>query len=121
VQLLFPGVAARVYEQFEELELDESLFKATERSDEKPSVKKTAASAPTPDADDLTTKNVATLKSIADVENVDLEGSTKKADIIAKIEAARIAKVDASEAADADDEDDGIADMNDRAPGSVFE
>lgn len=115
VQTLFPGAAARVFENFEELELDESLFKAEDRK--APKAAKT--SEPVAEADDLGKKNITDLKTLADTENVDLEGATKKADIIAKIEAARAAKVDQGDAGEG--ENDGIGEMNDRPSASVFE
>lgn len=116
VQTLFPGAAARVFESFEELELDESLFKPDDRK----APKAAKASEPVVDqADDLSKKNITDLKTLADTENVDLEGATKKADIIAKIKAARAAKVD--QGGDDEAENDGIEEMNDRQPGSVFE
>lgn len=131
VDRLFPGAAARVFESFEELELDESLFKATERAIEKPSKlvaePKSAAPAPAVDGapvDDLTSKTIPQLKTIADEENVDLDGATKKADIIAKIEAARVAndRIDQVDLDQVEDEDDGIEDMEPvQGSSSVFE
>lgn len=139
VDRLFPGAAARVFETFEELELDESLFKATERAVEKPSKKAAEAKsvapvapvqAPVSDApvDDLKSKTIPQLKTLADEENIDLDGATKKVDIIAKIEAARVAndpidQVDPEEFGDdQDDENDGIEDMEPvQGTTSVFE
>lgn len=128
VSALFPGAAARVFETFEELELDEGMFKAETRSNAKPSKAKKpqldhdgdgeaggAAPSIEPGLAGLT---ITQLKTLADEQNVDLEGATKKADIIAKIEAAQAAQ-DAP--ADDVDEDDGIDDMDDRQTGSVFE
>jgi hypothetical protein len=146
VERLFPGAAARVFESFEELELDESLFKATERAIEKPSKqvsapksepvasKKPVAPVETAPVDDLSTKTIPQLKTLADEENIDLDGATKKADIIAKIEAARasndpidpIDPIDQEEfdgaEADEADEDDSIEDMEPvQGSTSVFE
>jgi hypothetical protein len=119
VQTLFPGAAARVFESFEELELDESAFKPTERDSEKPSTKKAAAAQTTDEGGDgLDKQTVTDLKTLADTENVDLDGATKKADIIAKIRASReMTAVDQ----DGEGDSDGIEDMNDRQSGSVFE
>lgn len=126
VSRLFPGAAARVFESFEELELDESLYKATGRATTKPE-SETPVEAPPADAlvpltDQLT---ISQLKTIADEENVDLGDATRKADIIAKIEIARAGdRVHAAEGDIADgptdeDDDDGIDDMSDRT--NVFE
>jgi hypothetical protein len=140
VERLFPGAAARVFESFEEIELDESLFKATERAVEKPSKQVAATKAETAKTeapviqaavaptDDLRAKTIPQLKALADEENVDLDGATKKVDIITKIEAARVAndpidQVDPEEFGDdQDDEDDGIEDMEPvQGTTSVFE
>lgn len=129
VSALFPGAAARVFETFEELELDEGQFKAETRATAKP--KKTdkpqldhdgngeaggAVPSTEPGLQGLT---VTQLKTLADEQNIDLEGATKKADIIAKIEAGQAAQGATDDAADAGD-DDGIEDMDDRQTGSVF-
>lgn len=107
VARLFPGAAARVFETFEELELDESLFKAETRAVARPATKPAAPK----DENDLSAKSIADLKTLADAENVDLQGATKKADIITKIEEARIAAADAADADnDFEDMDKGVFD-----------
>lgn len=121
VTTLFPGAAARVFETFEELELPDDHFKTKTRA---------TSAKPEPfagkgDHDDdgkaggmaLTGMTIPALKTLADAENIDLESETKKAAIIAKIEAARAAKADAA----GDDEGDEIGEMTDRPGGSVFE
>lgn len=128
VTALFPGAAARVFETFEELELPDDHFKTTARA---------TAARPEPfagkgdhDGDGkaggavaLASLKIPQLKTLADEENIDLEGATKKDDIIARIEAARATPADADDepaSNDADeDEDDEVGDMTDRP--SVFE
>lgn len=102
VDQLFPGVAARVFETFEELELDDSLYKAETRAVARPVAKKEDKGEKT-----LADMNIAALKTLADEENIDLQGVTKKADIIAAIEAAR-----ANKEAEGDEDDDEIEDMD---------
>ena len=43
VDVLFPGIGARMFETFDELELDESFYKATGREKPKPKAKKARA------------------------------------------------------------------------------
>lgn len=112
VSRLFPGAAARVFENFDELELDDTQFKADTRKTAAPGKTKVADD----EASDLSKKSVADLKTLADDENIDLDGATKKADIVAKIEAARDANREPAN--DAADNEDGIGDM---PGGSVFE
>ena len=122
VTALFPGAAARVFETFEELELPDDHFKTETRST---AAKPKKAAKPSPldhDGDGepggmvLSGMTIPALKTLADAENVDLEGATKKDDIIAKIEASRVVEADAGEG---DAEDDEIGEMSDRP--SVFE
>lgn len=84
VDQLFPGAAARVFETFEELELNDSLYKAETRAVARPAVKK-----PEKDEKTLADMSIAELKVLADEENIDLKGASKKADIIKAIEEAR--------------------------------
>jgi hypothetical protein len=51
VEFLFPGAAARVYENFDELELDESFYKATGRA--KPKVTKAKVKAEEPEEEEV--------------------------------------------------------------------
>lgn len=125
VDMLFPGAAARVFEAFEELELPAELFKPTERATAKPKqdpldhdgdgrkggVKN--------DAEGLAGMTITALKTLADERNIDLGGATKKADIIARIEAVEAGgKSETTNEAEASEneagEDDGIGDMDDR-------
>ncbi len=96
VELMFPGMAARVFETFDEVPgLTEDLFKPTAR-----------AKAPVADhpldhdkdghkggvvqtqAEGLAALTVAQLKELATKNNVDLGDATKKADIVAVLEEA---------------------------------
>lgn len=52
VNVLFPGIGARLPETFDELELDESFFKATERATTKPAAAAVAEEVDDTDADD---------------------------------------------------------------------
>ena len=53
VEVLFPGAAARVFENFDELELDESFYKATDRARPKKAQKpKEREDEPEPDEDE---------------------------------------------------------------------
>jgi hypothetical protein len=52
VEFLFPGAAARVYENFDELELDESFYKATGRAKPKVTKAKAKVEEPEPEPDD---------------------------------------------------------------------
>jgi hypothetical protein len=85
VNVLFPGAAARVFESFDELDLDESFYKAERRVKPKP--------APEP------------------VEDADGEVEPKKPTAAQKKAAAKAAKE--AEAAPANDAADGVEDMND--------
>lgn len=133
VTALFPGAAARVFETFEELELPDDHFKTKTRSTAKRPERdpldhdangKKGGAAPADD-DGIGALTIPQLKTLADEENVDLEGVTKKADIIVKIEAARAAKAeqteDGADEGDTEDDDDGVEDMTDRPDGgNVF-
>lgn len=125
VSRLFPGAAARVFEAFEELELDESQFKAATRSTaarpepfagkgDHDGDGKTGGTADSPEVG-LRGLTIPQLRTMADEQNIDLEGATRKDDIIAKIEAGQGATAD-----DGEGDDDGVGDMNDRSS-SVFE
>lgn len=108
VDALFPGVAARVFEDLDELDLPEEFYKAETRVTAKSKPKKQAEPAPEPEPglDALTVKE---LQALAEKEQIDLGGATKKADIIAAIEKAHDER---KQDGDADGED-GIDDMPD--------
>lgn len=102
VEVLFPGMAARVFETLEELGVDESFMKPASR------VSATLAPKPAeedPQPEGLSSMTVAELKALATARRIDLGDATKKAEIIAAIE-------DATPVTD-DDEPDDIAPMAD--------
>lgn len=133
IDTLFPGVAARLFETFDEMELDEIHFKtdstrATERrvaskdpldhdgngrkggakpaaTVATPSVETPAETQPAKALDDMT---VAELKEYASNEGIDLGDATKKDDIRAAIQL-----VEEQRRQDAEDDNDGIEDLND--------
>lgn len=107
---LFPGAAARVFQNFDELELPEELYVATGRQTTK-APKKAVELAPEPETDDLDGKTLKELQALADKENVDLTGVTKKADVLEAIKTARAAKQEPT--AEDGDEDDGVEKMPD--------
>jgi hypothetical protein len=94
VDMLFPGVAARLYERFDEMDLDESFFRQ-ERQKRVPapdpldhdSDGKKGGTAPSTETG-LKSMTVAELKAHAEQNGIDLGDATKKADIIAAIELA---------------------------------
>lgn len=130
IDMLFPGVAARLFETFDEMELDEVHFKtdstrATERrvASKDPldhdgngrkggSVPAAQAAEPTVEtepAKSLDDMTVAELKEHASNEGIDLGDATKKADILAAIQLAEEQRRQDAEA----DDNDGIEDLND--------
>lgn len=104
VNVLFPGVGARVFQTIDELEIDETFFKPTSRATTAPAAPvaepfagkgdhdddgKTGGAAPAvPEPDGLEALTVPKLKELAAARNIDLGDATKKADIIEAIEAA---------------------------------
>jgi hypothetical protein len=121
IDMLFPGVAARFYETFDELELDESFFKADTRVASKP------AKADPLDHDDDGKKGGSLpaapkpypamkkqeLLELAAARGVDVSENDKKDDIVAALQQADEAPAEASQTEEADEEDDGIGDMDD--------
>lgn len=121
VAQLFPGAAARVHETLGELELDPSFFKPLARATARPLFGgkgdhdgggNTGGAAPS-QAEGLEALTVVKLKELAAEKNIDLGDATKKADIIAAIEAATPEP--------ATGEDDGVGDMSDDAEKGLFE
>lgn len=114
VETLFPGVAARVMEDLEELDLPAELFAAKERVSAKPFGGKgdhdgdgeVGGAAPA-QAEGLDALKVPELRQLAEDNNVDLDGATKKADIIEKLEAAGVGVE-----VDDDADEDGVGDMS---------
>lgn len=121
VSALFPGVAARVFEAFDELDLDESYF-AVRRASVAPVL--TGKAEAVAREMDLSRLTKAELQAHAARIGCDLTGVTLKADIVEAIETHDLGLADA---ADAEDED-GVADMPDALydggdeakPGSMF-
>ncbi|UXS23085.1 Rho termination factor N-terminal domain-containing protein [Agrobacterium tumefaciens] len=109
VSALFPGAAARVFESFDELELDESLFKPVRRDAPKAEAKPTQE----PAQDGLDSKSVKQLEALAAERGIDLTGKRKKPDIIEAIEAAAASSEPPQGGNDDDEDDDGIGEMND--------
>jgi len=126
---LFPGVAARLYEKFDEMELDEIHFKtqdqkATERRASAkdpldPDKKRAAPKVEVKQEPGLSDMSVAALKEYAEKEGIDLDGASKKADIVAAIQTAENARKSNPVAAD----DDGdFQDINDgQGDSSIFD
>lgn len=107
VDVLFPGIAARVPESLDELELDKSLFAAKDRVS----------------ADDFASKpedafkgmKVGDLRALANERKVDLDGAKSKDDIINKLIAAGVTVGDEESKQDAgagDIDEDGVADLD---------
>lgn len=112
VEVLFPGVAARVFEVLDELNLPDEFYKPTARAKAHPldhdGDGKPGGAAPPEGVVGLEALSVAKLKDLAAKNGIDLGDATKKADIIAKINAAA--------PADEEDADDGIDAMADVTP-----
>lgn len=110
IDLLFPGVAARVYEDFDELELDDSLFKAERVSRKTPrKVEQREAEKAEKSLDDM---SKAELVAYAKANEIDVNASAKKDDILIAIRDAE----EAQKSDDADDDaDDGIGEIKDDA------
>lgn len=115
VDMLFPGVATRVFEAFEEIEdLDESQFKVKQTQAAKPAARPVAqpTEQPAPEAaepevvkgiDEMTKVE---LVAFAKANNIDIDPQNSKADVLDKIRGA-------IETAPEPDEEDGIDDMDD--------
>lgn len=118
VDMLFPGAAARVFETIDELELPRELFAAKERVSAKFGGKgdhdgngAVGGAAPA-QATGLAAMKVPELRAFAEDKSIDLGDATKKADIIAKIEAAAGPDDVEDEVAD-EEEDDEVEDLPD--------
>lgn len=109
VNMLFPGVAARVFDTIDELDLPDEMFKAARRAPAPAAAPKEETSS----VDDLEHMKLAQLLEFAAVRQIDLGGVTKKSAVLAAIngwlEARRPAPTED------DEEDDGIDDMADGA------
>lgn len=103
VEHLYPGIGARVFVDFDELELPEQQFKVAPRA------KPVAA---VPDVKDIDDMSKAELLAHARSVGVNVDASDKKADILAAIKGAQARDPETAE------DDDGIDDMPDAA---VFE
>lgn len=102
IEQLFPGAAARVFEDFDELELPDDYFKATGRVKASP----VAAEPPKPKP-----QTKAQLIAYAKTRGIEVDEKATAKDIAAAIEAA-----EAPQAADDEDDLDGIDDIDDMAP-----
>ena len=119
VSALFPGAAARVFESFDELELDESLFKPVRRDTAKAEAKATQDPA---QQDGLDAMSVKQLEALAAERGVDLTGKRKKAEIIEALEAADVKEPARDGNGGDEDDEDGIGEMNDDGSSNkVFE
>lgn len=130
VDALFPGVAARVFETFREMELPRELFAAKRNApeddaddvdplDHDADGRKGGAkpSAPT-DALDQMTK--AQLVEYAKANDIEIDASAKKDEVLAAIKRAESPK-EAAEARQQPDDEDEIGDINDDvATNSLF-
>lgn len=133
IDMLFPGVAARLYENFDEMELEETHFKTADKraverrvaakdpldhdgNGRKGGAAPTANETPAPETKAVTAMSVAELKAYAAEQQIDLDGATKKDDILAAIQLADEQRKQDAEA----DENDGIQDLNDGQGESLF-
>lgn len=133
IDMLFPGVAARLYENFDEMELEETHFKTADKraverrvaakdpldhdgNGRKGGTAPTANETPAPETKAVTAMSVAELKAYAAEQQIDLDGATKKDDILAAIQLADEQRKQDAEA----DENDGIQDLNDGQGESLF-
>ena len=113
VGTLFPGAAARVFETIDELELPEALFAGKGDHDGNGRV---GGAAPVQVGNGLDSLKVPELRQLAEDRNIDLGDATKKADIIAKIEAAAGPDDVEDETVDdevVDEDEDGVEDLSD--------
>lgn len=117
VDALFPGAAARVHEDFAELELPEELYAAETRKTANDPLDhdgdgRKGGSLPAEDTDDLDKMTVNQLRNHADKTGVDLTGVTLKADIL---EAIRLHESQNAEPADEseDEADDEVGEIKD--------
>lgn len=105
VEILFPGAAARVFQSLAELDIPEDFYKAEKRA--KPKAEDPLPSETSPGVDGMTK---AELVAFADDNDIEIDASAKKADILAAIKGAA-AETPAPPAQD----DDGVQDMPDQS------
>jgi hypothetical protein len=113
---LFPGAAARVFETLDELEIPDAFYKPLSRAsakslfggkgDHDKDGAAGGAAAPVPALEGLEALTIAKLKELAAEKNIDLGDATKKADIIAAIEAAKPVETEVEEPDDVSDMDE---------------
>jgi hypothetical protein len=120
IDMLFPGVAARMFETLDELELDETFFKADTRVASKPAKAAKPAPAPEPVAQGeapapkpYSAMKKQELLELAAARGVEVSESDKKDEIVAALQQADEMPAEPAPAEDADEEDDGIGDMDD--------
>lgn len=109
VSALYPGAAARVFETFEELELDDDFYVAATRRVATPEpAARPAAQAASEDDKALDDMTLRELQAYAEKAGIDLVGVTKKADVLEAI------KLHVANAGEPDDEaDDEVQEMDD--------
>lgn len=115
IDMLFPGVAARMFDTLDELELDESFFKADTRVTSKPAK---VAPAPVEQGAPPAPKSYSAMKKqelleLAAARGVEVSESDKKDEIVAALQQADEVPAEPVPAEDADEEDDGIGEMDD--------
>lgn len=114
---MFPGVAARVFETFEELDIDDQFFKTAPRRAEPEPVEAEDENVATVNYKRMTKPQLAKL---AEDRGVAVAADDKKDEIIAALEQADAEAPEASEDKDeGEDEEDEIGGMNDR--GNLFQ
>lgn len=105
LDMLYPGAAARVFESLDELELPRELFATKERVSANFGGNGAAGGAAPTQATGLDAMKVPELKKLAEDKGIDLGDATKKAEIIAKLEAADAGPDDVEDEADEEVED----------------
>lgn len=117
IDMLFPGVAARMFDTLDELELDESFFKADTRVTSKP-----AKAVPAPEIveqeETLAPKPYSAMKKqelldLAAARGVDVSENDKKDEIVAALHQADAVPAAVEPTDEIDEEDDGIGEMDD--------
>jgi hypothetical protein len=117
IDMLFPGVAARMFDTLDELELDESFFKADTRVASKPA-KAAPAPAPVEQDEAPAPKSYSAMKKqelleLAATRGVEVSESDKKDEIVAALQQADETPDETAPTEEADEEDDGIGEMDD--------
>lgn len=113
VSSLYPGAAARVFEDFRELEIPEEFYVAKSRKTARDPLDhdgdgKKGGSRTDEEREDMGLEGMTVneLRALSEKEQVDLTGVTKKADIIEAIEVKRASAAE-------DEADDEVGEIND--------